>query len=291
MLDKIGDAAKAGDKLSDAAKAGDKLSDAAKAGDKLSDAAKAGDKLSDAAKAGDKLSDAAKAGDKASDAAKVGGGKSTLAGVEVAPDATVTVKVPDGVEPPKPSKVEPPKVKPDVDGTKPPKSNSEKPPLHGHNSSDTKKNLEDFKNGSKRFDEVLDDYASEYSTKIDSNKPWTWRDIEGGESLTRKQKAQIKQQAIDLGLIPEVPMKPGTNSADFESIGVVKVTKMLPEDMWKSGYKEHFKWLDEQIGGRPDGYTWHHSGVPGKMELVPYGIHNATWHKGGMAPGGWASVK
>ena len=39
--------------------------------------------------------------------------------------------------------------------------------------------------------------------------------------------------------------------------------------------------LDEQIGGTVDGYTWHHTEIPGKMQLVPTGIHNiTTWSLG-----------
>lgn len=37
-----------------------------------------------------------------------------------------------------------------------------------------------------------------------------------------------------------------------------------------------FKWLNEQIGGTVEGYTWHHTEIPGKMQLVPTGIHNIT---------------
>ena len=36
------------------------------------------------------------------------------------------------------------------------------------------------------------------------------------------------------------------------------------------------------------GNTWHHTEVPGKMELVPYGIHNITLHNGGRSAGLWA---
>ena len=51
-----------------------------------------------------------------------------------------------------------------------------------------------------------------------------------------------------------------------------------------------FKWLDEQIGGTVDGYTWHHTEIPGKMQLVPTGIHNITTHNGGRTAGMWADA-
>lgn len=33
--------------------------------------------------------------------------------------------------------------------------------------------------------------------------------------------------------------------------------------------------------------TWHHTEIPGKMELVPTGIHNIITHNGGRSPGMW----
>ena len=42
------------------------------------------------------------------------------------------------------------------------------------------------------------------------------------------------------------------------------------------------------MGGRPVGTTWHHTEIPGVMELVPFGIHNVYNHKGGASFGHWA---
>lgn len=36
--------------------------------------------------------------------------------------------------------------------------------------------------------------------------------------------------------------------------------------------------------------TWHHTEIPGKMELVPFGIHNITPHNGGRTAGMWADA-
>ncbi|WP_369010154.1 MULTISPECIES: HNH endonuclease [Bacillaceae] len=36
--------------------------------------------------------------------------------------------------------------------------------------------------------------------------------------------------------------------------------------------------------------AWHHTEVPGKMELVPFGIHNITIHNGGRSTGMWADA-
>lgn len=36
--------------------------------------------------------------------------------------------------------------------------------------------------------------------------------------------------------------------------------------------------------------TWHHTEVPGKMELAPFGIHNIIIHNGGGSTGMWADA-
>lgn len=104
----------------------------------------------------------------------------------------------------------------------------------------------------------------------------------------------IKQYAVNNGYIPNIKiikvegMRYGF--ADFESAGVVKETVYLPKDMWKMTDAEQFKWLDEQTGGTVEGYTWHHTEIPGKMQLVPTGIHNITTHNGGRSDGMWADA-
>ena len=157
------------------------------------------------------------------------------------------------------------------------------------------KNIDEFIGGNKAFDDVLDDYAKVYADKINSNQAWSWDDtIPGGENLTKKQRSIIKQQAIDAGLIPDIKVTKVDGMrygfADFESAGVVKETQYLPENMWKMSDAEQFKWLDEQIGGTVEGYTWHHTEIPGKMQLVPTGIHNITTHNGGRTAGMWADA-
>ena len=157
------------------------------------------------------------------------------------------------------------------------------------------KNIDDFIAENKNFDEVLDDYAKIYADKINSNVDWSWnKSIHGGERLTIKQKRLIKELAIEKGYIPNVKVKKVDGMrygfADFASAGVVKETKYLPEEMWKLSDSEQFKWLDEKIGGHVNGYTWHHTEIPGKMELVPTGIHNIITHNGGRTKGMWADA-
>ncbi|WLR42877.1 T7SS effector LXG polymorphic toxin [Bacillus carboniphilus] len=157
------------------------------------------------------------------------------------------------------------------------------------------RNIDHFINGNKKFDEVIEDYAIVYKEHIALNKPWSWDDtIPGGDSLSPVQKRKVKELAIEKGHIPDIKVTKTVGMrygfADFESAGIVEETVHLPERFWKLSDKEQFKWLDEQIGGTRRGRTWHHTEIPGKMELVPFGIHNITPHNGGRTKGMWADA-
>lgn len=87
----------------------------------------------------------------------------------------------------------------------------------------------------------------------------------------------------------------------------------LPQDLWKASDAEQFKFctkqLEKQMESNPDlakrfgpwreriengepripGFTWHHTEVPGKMQLVDAGIHAETRHTGGRSIWGGGS--
>ncbi|EOO28492.1 hypothetical protein ICM_02497 [Bacillus cereus BAG1X2-3] len=156
-------------------------------------------------------------------------------------------------------------------------------------------NIDEFINGTKKFDDVINDYIKLYSEKIISNKTWSWnKSLHGGANLTARQKRMIKEKAVADGLVPDVKVIKADGMrygfADFKSAGLVVEIKQLPERLWLMSDEEQFKWLDNAIGGRPEGMTWHHTEVPGKMELVPFGIHNITIHNGGRSAGMWADA-
>ncbi|QBO35726.1 SMI1/KNR4 family protein [Periweissella cryptocerci] len=50
----------------------------------------------------------------------------------------------------------------------------------------------------------------------------------------------------------------------------------LPKSLWLSSDKIQFDWLNQHVGGKIVGTTWHHTAIPGVMERVPFGIHNVT---------------
>ena len=142
----------------------------------------------------------------------------------------------------------------------------------------------------------LNDMAELYAEKVHSNRQWGWLDdFPDAEGLSKDDKTDIKNYAIEKGFIPDVPINTVTDAggktykyADFEAVGLVKEKVTLPEYLWSETDSVQFKWLDRKIGGRPDGYTWHHSEKDGQMELVPTGIHNVYYHNGGRTINHWA---
>jgi hypothetical protein len=133
--------------------------------------------------------------------------------------------------------------------------------------------------------------AEQYAALVNSNVPWKWAHLPDGTELSTAQRAAIKQEAMARGLIPSVNIRPGTDFPDFESAGLVIAVVNLPQDKWLVGDIEQFRWLDAQLpGGRPPGTTWHHSYLPGRMELVPFGIHNIVNHKGGRSQALWSNA-
>ena len=160
-------------------------------------------------------------------------------------------------------------------------------------------NIDDYVNGRKSFEEVTDDYAVLYAEKVLSNKIFSYKELYGNATLSKRQRRTIRERAYEQKLIPNVPMKPGTNYPDFLAAGLIyKINDTpailsLPQNLWHSRDRVQFAWLDKallaQTGqSRPAGQVWHHSEIPGQMELVPFGIHNIIYHKGGRSPGGWA---
>ena len=162
----------------------------------------------------------------------------------------------------------------------------------------TRANIAAFENGEKTFNDVVDDYAILYAEKVNSNRIWRWDEISNAH-LTRPQKRKVNQRAIELGKIPKVLKKPGTNYLDFEQSRLIyemdgsPVIFSLPQKYWRWPDRRQFALLDSWLPGgkRPEGYMWHHSEQTGRMELVPFGIHNVTSHVGGRASGMWAAGK
>ncbi len=113
----------------------------------------------------------------------------------------------------------------------------------------------DYEDAVRNYDYWMDHYAEKYAEMVNSNRKWSWNDIDGADLLTGTEKKIIKSRAIERGLIPEVKVVPGKRYADFEGAGVVIRREELPESYWKSRDKRQFEYLDELTGGRPVGTT------------------------------------
>ena len=133
------------------------------------------------------------------------------------------------------------------------------------------------------LDEVTRTRVIDYAQVVNSNEPWKWRELDSG--ITRSERRAIKQYAEESGLIPRIHIDPETSYADFSSVRIR--VEQLPQHLWNESDRVQFNYLDNLIGGRPEGTTWHHHQDSGRMELVPFGIHNITNHKGGRTT--WAS--
>ncbi len=174
--------------------------------------------------------------------------------------------------------------------------------------------ISQFLNGELSFDEVKEILAEYYAKAVNSNRPWRWGDIPGGDSLTAAQKKEIREYAREQGMVPTAPTREenGKTYADFSEYTVFET--VLDEEDWKKTDKEQFdicnqalkeaiendpelakQFTQEQLdqimlGETPRGYTWHHSEKDGTMQLVPFGIHNITNHHGGRSENEWADA-
>ena len=88
------------------------------------------------------------------------------------------------------------------------------------------------------------------------------------------------QSVYEAKLPPELYR--GTYAEQFR-----ECSNQLKEDVEKDpALKERFtpEQLEQiQSGDIPEGYTWHHDGEPGRMQLVDTETHRRTAHTGGMA--------
>jgi hypothetical protein len=114
---------------------------------------------------------------------------------------------------------------------------------------------------------------------------WNWNLVGGGMSAAEK--AAIKAAAQLQFDVPTTTVGDHT-FADFSKYVIAEV--QLPMSLWGESDRAQFRWLNEQIGGERDGYTWHHHQDSGRMQLVLTAAHDSVKHAGGRrADGGWAT--
>lgn len=76
--------------------------------------------------------------------------------------------------------------------------------------------------------------------------------------------------------------------AVFDNYALYDLT--LPPELWSESNVIQFTYLDKLIDGKVEGYTWHHHQEPGRMQLIPSGMHQTYRHRGGRYLGNWAYV-
>jgi hypothetical protein len=147
----------------------------------------------------------------------------------------------------------------------------------------------------------LDAYARNWAKAVRSNQPYQWADI--APSVSKRQRGIIRNYAREKGYVPTAPVD-ALGNADFTGFirrlpnGRLLDNVQLPRELWRVPQGRQERFLNSlfnygpnvEVGpnGTPVGYTWHHTSQPGRMQLVEYGIHEATEHSGGRAIGGWA---
>ena len=141
------------------------------------------------------------------------------------------------------------------------------------------------------LNDEMKDFVKKTVDKIYENKKWSWADIDvslekGSRGYTVRQKV-IRDTIMKGGLVPQINF--AGKYADFGEY--VKHDLALPQDLWNATDSRQFTHLDNQIGGRPAGYTWHHHQDSGRMQLIPLGLHSIYGHHGGRSIGGWAYVE
>lgn len=128
--------------------------------------------------------------------------------------------------------------------------------------------------GTRKFDnDVLQEYSNLYSELVNSNEVWSWdEDIPNGENLLPIEKKKIKENAIKIGLIKEVPVKKVEGQrfgyADFKGAGVVIDELDLPEELWLEDDNTQFKALNLEIKKkRPDLFPSGYVGIKGRFSF------------------------
>lgn len=156
----------------------------------------------------------------------------------------------------------------------------------------------------------LEDLNEEQRKKVDafvaavkSNDPKQYRwDVIGGnagvERIKQAERDHIRLFSIRIGLLPQLEVNKDKREVNFDDYSVVDLP--LPEEFWSQKMNEQEKYLDKETlkvfdnkgkeieqyfkpNGRLNQYwTWHHHQDPGRMQLLPYGLHKLYNHVGGF---------
>ncbi len=147
------------------------------------------------------------------------------------------------------------------------------------------------------FNKDIDGLAKQYVALVikSEKKNWTWSDVKtkGNDRLTATQRKKIRDLAISKYNVPVIPVD--KNKFPAFPAKYIAHTVQLDPSLYMSTDAVQFRQLnkdlkavnpnyDEATQSFPPSkkkYTWHHHQDTGKMQLVEFGVHNATNHKGG----------
>jgi toxin YxiD len=147
------------------------------------------------------------------------------------------------------------------------------------------------------FNKDIDGLAKQYAALVikSEKKNWTWSDVKtkGNDRLTSTQRKKVRDLAISKHNVPVIPV----NAKKFPAFPAkyVAETVQLDPSLYMSTDAVQFKRLNTDLKKSNPAYdaatqsfppskkkyTWHHHQDTGKMQLVEFGVHNATNHKGG----------
>ncbi len=147
------------------------------------------------------------------------------------------------------------------------------------------------------FNKDIDGLAKQYANLVikSEKKNWTWNDVKtkGNNRLTATQRKKVRDLAISKHKVPVIPV----NAKKFPAFPAQYVAKtvQLDSNLYMSTDAVQFKRLNTDLAKSDPTYdaatqsfppskkkyTWHHHQDTGKMQLVEFGVHNATNHKGG----------
>lgn len=137
-----------------------------------------------------------------------------------------------------------------------------------------------------------------YAALVNASKPWRWKQI---GKISKNDRSKIRDMARLKKMIPIIKItKKGY--AVFPKKFIKASHKRLPKHLWKAKDKTQFNWLNKDLASRNKNYdpktqtfkndpkkrkyTWHHHEESGRMQLVEFGAHSTTSHKGGRTT--WA---
>ncbi|MDO6707940.1 S-type pyocin domain-containing protein [Photobacterium sp. 1_MG-2023] len=142
-----------------------------------------------------------------------------------------------------------------------------------------------------------------YVAAVESNdrEMYKWAKIQNDakvSKITKTEKEYIREFSIRIGMLPQLEVNNETGEVNFDEYSASDLA--LPEEYWSKTVPQQEVYLDSKLktelnnqgqdlsiffnedGSRKNSWTWHHHQEPGRMQLLPFGIHLLYQHSGGF---------